>query len=51
MGLLSRMQLGGVYSHKVRIFDSKSSDRTDEDKEEQEAWLVGGANNVGCAIH
>ena len=40
----------GVYSHKIPIFDSKSSDRTDEDKEEQEAWLVGGANNVGCAI-
>ena len=40
----------GVYSHRVPIFGRKSSDRTDDDKEEQEAWLVGGASNVGCAI-
>jgi xylulokinase len=40
----------GVYSHRVPIFGRNSSDRTDDDKEEQEAWLVGGASNVGCAI-
>jgi xylulokinase len=42
----------GVYSHRFPIFGLKSSDRfTDNDEEEeQEAWLVGGASNVGCAI-
>lgn len=41
----------GVYSHRFPIFGRKSSDRfTDDEEEEQEAWLVGGASNVGCAI-
>jgi sugar (pentulose or hexulose) kinase len=46
----------GVYSHRFPVFgqpkkdtSTTSTDDNDED-ENQEAWLVGGASNVGCAI-
>jgi len=35
----------GVYSHRFPRFAS-----SDGDGEEDEAWLIGGASNVGCAI-
>lgn len=47
----------GVYSHRFPsrdVFDTASSDAVDEHKEtespSEEAWLVGGASNVGCAV-
>jgi len=36
----------GVYSHRFPRFSNTSR----EDQQDQEAWLIGGASNVGCAI-
>ena len=38
----------GVYSHRVPIFGNQKTDS--EHGMGEEAWLVGGASNVGCAI-
>ena len=43
----------GVYSHRFPsrdVFDTASGDSVDDDSTNQEAWLVGGASNVGCAV-
>ncbi len=39
----------GVYSHRFPVL-GKRSRNADQKTEEEEAWLVGGASNVGCAI-
>mmetsp|Transcript_25426 Transcript_25426/g.28975 ORF Transcript_25426/g.28975 Transcript_25426/m.28975 type:complete len:702 (-) Transcript_25426:3993-6098(-) len=42
----------GVYSHRFpsrKVFSTATNNNSDE-SEEQEAWLVGGASNVGCAV-
>ncbi|KAL3759074.1 hypothetical protein ACHAWU_008683 [Discostella pseudostelligera] len=36
----------GVYSHRFPIFGNSD----DDEKVDDEAWLIGGASNVGCAI-
>jgi len=36
----------GVYSHRFPRFGNDSG----EDQQDDEAWLIGGASNVGCAI-
>ena len=38
----------GVYSHRVPTLGDQ--DTNSEDESGEEAWLVGGASNVGCAI-
>jgi len=39
----------GVYSHRFPLFgENKGAEENDSDSEE--AWLVGGASNVGCGI-
>ena len=44
----------GVYSHRFPRFGESSNDGGDddggEDNGEEEAWLIGGASNVGCAV-
>lgn len=42
----------GVYSHRFPRFggDDKSDDGEESEEEKEEAWLVGGASNVGCAV-
>jgi len=39
----------GVYSHRFPVFDGSCKDNH-EGQENEEAWLVGGASNVGCAV-
>ena len=38
----------GVYSHRFPVF--RSSDGKESDGGGSEAWLIGGASNVGCAV-
>lgn len=38
----------GVYSHRFPRFGG--SEGEESDNEEEEAWLIGGASNVGCAV-
>eukprot|EP00978_Attheya_sp_CCMP212_P041214 scaffold233329_cov49-Attheya_sp.AAC.1 len=38
----------GVYSHRFPLFGDKST--SDSSTGENEAWLIGGASNVGCAV-
>ena len=45
----------GVYSHRFPVFGhnqkkSNEDSKPEETEEVEEAWLVGGASNVGCAI-
>ena len=41
----------GVYSHRFPRFGGSSNDNDDDDDNgEEEAWLIGGASNVGCAV-
>ncbi|KAL7538353.1 hypothetical protein ACHAWF_006059 [Thalassiosira exigua] len=40
----------GVYSHRFPRFGGGDGDGEDEGGEEEEAWLIGGASNVGCAV-
>jgi xylulokinase len=39
-----------VYSHRFPRFGKSNGDNNDNDNYEEEAWLIGGASNVGCAI-
>ena len=39
----------GVYSHRFPVFGQRNN-KQQQQKEEKEAWLIGGASNVGCAV-
>ena len=40
----------GVYSHRFPVFGSSGDSESDSDADAGEAWLVGGASNVGCKV-